>query len=224
MRYGIICVDALLLYRMATKVLIFEDNESLRKSVQTLLLWNEYFDVVAAREDAITALVDIATWLPDVVLMDIDMPKSNGVEAVIEIRKKNPDLPIIMFTVFEDDDNIFNAIRAGANGYLLKKNFEQIPQAIMDVISGGAPMTSSVAKKVLSFVTKNTHKKSTDTYNLSQREVELLEYIVKGFSFKMIASELKISLETVRTHVKNIYKKLQVNSATEAVYKYTQIK
>jgi DNA-binding NarL/FixJ family response regulator len=207
---------------MAIKVLIFEDNENLRKSVQTLLLWNADFDVVSARTDAITVLQDIETWHPDVILMDIDMPLSNGVDAVTQMRNANCDIPVIMFTVFEDDENIFNAICAGANGYLLKKNFEQIPSAIIDVMNGGAPMTSSVAKKVLRFVPNNKVQKNEDVENLSTRETELLEYIVKGFSYKMIASEMKISLETVRSHVKNIYKKLQVNSATGAVYKFMQ--
>jgi DNA-binding NarL/FixJ family response regulator len=207
---------------MAIKVLLFEDNENLRKSVQTLLLWNADFDVVSARTDAITALQDIDTWHPDVILMDIDMPLSNGVDAVAQIRKANYNIPIIMFTVFEDDDHIFNAICAGANGYLLKKNFEQIPNAIIDVMNGGAPMTSSVAKKVLQFVTINKPQKNEEVENLSARETELLELIVQGFSYKMIASELKISVETVRSHVKNIYKKLQVNSATGAVYKFMQ--
>jgi DNA-binding NarL/FixJ family response regulator len=131
-------------------------------------------------------------------------------------------VPVIMFTVFEDNENIFNAICAGANGYLLKKNFEQIPAAIQDVMTGGAPMTSSVAKKVLTFVpTSNTEKKS-EQENLSPREVEILNYVVKGYSYKMIAAELNLSLETVRSHIKKVYKKLQVNSATAAVYKYTQ--
>jgi DNA-binding NarL/FixJ family response regulator len=207
---------------MAIKVLIFEDNENLRKSVQTLLLWNADFDVVSARNDAITVLQDIETWKPDVILMDIDMPLSNGVDAVAQIRKAKYEIPVIMFTVFEDDDNIFNAICAGANGYLLKKNFEQIPSAILDVMNGGAPMTSSVAKKVLRFVPNNKPQKNEEVENLSARETELLELIVKGFSYKMIANEMKISVETVRSHVKNIYKKLQVNSATGAVYKFMQ--
>jgi DNA-binding NarL/FixJ family response regulator len=209
---------------MAIKVLIFEDNDNLRKSVQTLLLWNADFDVVAARPDAVTALQDIELWLPDVILMDIDMPLSNGVDAVASIRKSHLDLPIIMFTIFEDDDNIFNAICAGANGYLLKKNFEQIPSAIIDVMNGGAPMTSSVAKKVLSFVPNKRQTQQQELTNLTAREIELLEYIVKGFSYKMIASEMNISLETVRSHVKHVYRKLQVNSATGAAFKYSQSK
>lgn len=206
---------------MAIKVLIYEDNEPLRKSIETLLMWDEGFDVVAAMEDAVSLMQDVIVLKPDVVLMDIDMPLSNGVEAVTSIRKMFNDLPIIMFTVFEDDENIFKAIQAGANGYLLKKNFDQIPGALKDVLDGGAPMTSSVAKKVLSFVPKNNLELSSKIESLSVRETEILQLITKGFSYKMIGQQLFIATETVRTHIKKIYKKLQVNSATEAVYKFT---
>jgi DNA-binding NarL/FixJ family response regulator len=207
---------------MAIRILIYEDNENLRKSIQTLLLWNTKFDLIAAMPNAISAANDIAVLKPDVILMDIDMPECNGVHAVTAIRKVNSEVPIIMFTVFEDSDNIFNAICAGANGYLLKSEFAQIPTAIDDVLAGGAPMTSSVAKKVLSFVPqKNTQKANEAKELLSARETEVLEYVVKGYSYKMIAADMNIGVETVRTHIKKIYKKLQVNNATEAVYKYT---
>jgi DNA-binding NarL/FixJ family response regulator len=207
---------------MTIKVLIYEDNESLRKSIQTLLLWNSEFDVVAAMPNAISVTDDIAVLKPDVILMDIDMPDCTGVQAVTRIRATNNNIPVIMFTVFDDDENIFNAICAGADGYLLKKNFDQIPAAIKDVLNGGAPMTGSVAKKVLTFVPQNKSPKNPYIETLSPREKEILEYIVKGYSYKMIAAELNIATETVRSHIKKIYKKLQVNSATEAVYKFSQ--
>jgi DNA-binding NarL/FixJ family response regulator len=206
---------------MAIKVLIYEDNINLRKSIETLLLWDADFDVVAALSDAAYVKDDVKALQPDVILMDIDMPRSNGVEAVTQIRKTDVELPIVMFTVFEDDENIFNAIRAGANGYLLKKNFDQIPASLKDVLDGGAPMTSSVAKKVLNFIPKNNAKSNEEIDSLSKREIEILEHITKGYSYKMIGGKLAIATETVRTHVKKIYKKLQVNSATEAVYKFT---
>jgi DNA-binding NarL/FixJ family response regulator len=209
---------------MAIKVLIYEDNESLRKSVQTLLQWNNEFDVVAAMPDAISVTDDITILKPDVILMDIDMPGGNGVAAVTTIRHTGNQVPVIMFTVFDDEENIFNAICAGANGYLLKKNFEQIPASIKDVLDGGAPMTGSVAKKVLSFVPQNKITKNPEMEILSAREREILEYIVKGYSYKMIAAEINIATETVRSHIKKIYKKLQVNSATEAVYKFNSKK
>ena len=205
---------------MAIKVLIYEDNENLRKSIQTLLLWNKDFDIVAAMSNANSVTEDVVLLKPDVVFMDIDMPGCNGVDALIKIRETGSTVPVIMFTIFEDEENIFNAICAGANGYLLKKNFDQIPAAIKDVLDGGAPMTSSVAKKVLSFVPPQKIAKNPQVETLSSREKELLEYIVKGYSYKMVAAEMGIATETVRSHIKKIYKKLQGNSATEAVYKF----
>jgi DNA-binding NarL/FixJ family response regulator len=209
---------------MPIKILLYEDNENLRRSVQALLLWNNEFDVVAAMPNASSVKEDISILKPDMILMDIDMPGCNGVEAVKQLRSVDENMPVVMFTVFDDDENIFNAICAGANGYLLKKNIEQLPASIKDVMSGGAPMTSSVAKKVLSFIPKHKAAKSVEAETLSPREKEILEYIVKGYSYKMIAAELNIATETVRSHIKKIYKKLQVNSATEAVYRFTQSK
>jgi DNA-binding NarL/FixJ family response regulator len=207
---------------MAIKVLLYEDNENLRNSVAAMLQWNGAYSLVGAMPNATTVQQDINQLQPDVVLMDIDMPYTNGVDAVKMIRTINTTLPVIMFTVFEDNENIFNAICAGANGYLLKKNFEQIPASIIDVLNGGAPMTSSVAKKVLGFIPKTTAESSAATKTLTSKETEILEYVVKGYSYKMIANELAISLETVRSHIKKIYKKLQVNNATSAIYKYTR--
>lgn len=205
---------------MGIKVLIYEDNESLRKSIQTLLLWNNEFEVVAAMPNANSVVEDITVLKPDIIFMDIDMPGCSGVDAVTNIRAAGNSVPVVMFTVFDDEENIFNAICAGANGYLLKKNFDQMPSAIKDVMEGGAPMTSSVAKKVLSFIPQQQSSKNPQIETLSAREKELLEYVVKGYSYKMVAAEMGIATETVRSHIKKIYKKLQVNSATEAVYKF----
>jgi DNA-binding NarL/FixJ family response regulator len=189
-----------------------------------MLQWNTDFNLVNALPDATRVIEDITLFDPDVVLMDINMPNSNGVEAVTQLRTVNDSVAVIMFTVFEDDENIFNAICAGANGYLLKRNFDQIPSAIKDVMEGGAPMTSSVAKKVLGFVPRHKKAKVNDSPALSAREIEILELVEKGFSYKMIATEINISIETVRTHIKHIYRKLQVNSATGAVHKFQQSK
>jgi DNA-binding NarL/FixJ family response regulator len=207
---------------MATKILIYDDNANLRNSMQTMLQWNDAFEVVAALPNPSNVVKDVEKFQPDVVLMDIDMPGTNGVEAVILIRQHNESLPIIMVTVFEDNENIFNALCAGATGYLLKNNFEQIPAAIKDVMQGGAPMTGSVARKVLHLFKKAMPEKKAQSEGLTNREVETLQYLVKGYSYKMIAEELQISLETVRTHIKKIYRKMQVSSATGAVYKFMQ--
>lgn len=205
---------------MAIKVLLYEDNANLRQSISTMLQWNHDYDLVADLPEATHVLADIKALKPEVVLMDINMPNSNGVEALKQIREVDETLPVIMFTVFEDDENIFNAICAGANGYLLKRNFDQIPAAIKDVLQGGAPMTSSVAKRVLSFIPKAKTEKAEEPDTLSKREAEILGYVAKGYSYKMIGDALGISTETVRTHIKRIYRKLQVNSATGAVHKF----
>lgn len=215
-----LCIIFMHRKNMPVKVLLYEDNEPLRQSIKTLMQWNPEFELVAAMPNAVSLLTDIETFAPDVILMDIDMPPSNGVEAVQRLRETNATLPVIMLTVFDDNDNIINAICAGASGYLLKKDMEQLIPAIKDVLNGGAPMTSSVAKKVLQLFPGKQEKKVTPE-GLTTRETELLQCMVKGYSYKMIADELQISIETVRSHIKKIYKKLQVSSATEAVYKAT---
>ncbi len=208
---------------MAVNIILYEDNNNLRNSVVSLLEWNKEYNILAAMPDAINAANDVIALKPSVILMDIDMPQSNGVDAVTQIRQINTDVPIIMFTVFEDDENIFNAICAGANGYILKKNFEKLPEAIEDVLNGGAPMNSTIAKKVLGFVSKLKPIKNPNENLLTTRENEIVSYMAKGFSYKMIGDELKIATETVRTHIKRIYKKLQVNNATGALSKLNRL-
>ncbi|MFN8250956.1 MAG: response regulator transcription factor [Ferruginibacter sp.] len=209
---------------MPFKVILYEDNESLRNSLCSLLQWNSDVEITAALSNAQTVLTDLAQFKPDVVLMDIDMPVVNGVQALQQIRKLYPELPVIMLTIFDDNENIFNAICAGASGYLLKKNFDQIIPSVKDVLNGGAPMTGSIAKKVLSLFPRPAVKAADEEQLLSARETELLQLLVKGYSYKMIADEMNISIETVRSHIKKVYKKMQVNSATEAVYKAMQDK
>ena len=205
---------------MAYKIIIYDDNEMLRTSIAALLNISIHFEVMAAFANPLEVITDLDTFKPDVLLMDIDMPEMTGVQAVQKIRNANINVPIIMLTVFEDNENIYNAICAGASGYLLKKaNPDSVALAILDVLDGGAPMTSSIAKKVLQLFLKIPNKKSENTNMLSPRELEILQYLQKGYSYKMIAAEIFISYETVRTHIKNIYKKMQVNSATEAIAK-----
>lgn len=206
---------------MPVKVLLYEDNEHLRQSIKTLMQWNDEVELQAAMPDASTLLADIAAFHPDVILMDIDLPPENGVKAVQLLRSKNKDLPVIMLTVFEDNEHIIDSICSGANGYLLKKDMEHLVPAIRDVLAGGAPMTSTIARKVLQLFPGKQDKKE-DPGNLTPKESEILHWLVKGYSYKMIAAEMKIGIETVRSHIKKIYKKLQVSSATEAVYKATR--
>lgn len=204
---------------MAVKILIYDDNEALRISMEALITEQPDFELSAAMPNAETVTTDLKELKPDVILMDIDMPIVSGVQAVKSIRRINKDIPIIMLTVFDDNENIFNAICAGASGYILKRYAtEEIPGAIRDVLTGGAPMTGSVARKVLMMVpqAKNEEQERSD---LSRKEIEILQLLVNGYSYKMIAAELKISIDTVRFHIKKIYDKLHVHSATEAVSK-----
>ena len=204
---------------MGIKVLLYDDNEALRTSMEALITEDNGFELVAAMPNAETVETDIRELQPDVVLMDIDMPVVNGVEAVKRISRINDRLPVIMLTVFDDNENIFNAICAGASGYILKRYAtEEIPSAIRMVLTGGAPMTGSVARKVLMMVpqAKTTEQEKS---NLSEKETSILQFLVNGYSYKMIAAELKISIDTVRFHIKKIYDKLHVHSATEAVSK-----
>lgn len=204
---------------MATSILLYDDNESLRVSMEALISEQPDFELLAAFSNAETVATDILEMKPDVILMDIDMPVVNGVEAVKKIRKTNSTLPIIMLTVFDDNENIFNAICAGASGYILKRYAtEEIPAAIRDVLTGGAPMTGTVARKVLQMVPQAKNQEQEKS-NLTKKETEILQLLVNGFSYKMIAAELKLSIDTVRFHIKKIYDKLHVHSATEAVSK-----
>jgi DNA-binding NarL/FixJ family response regulator len=151
--------------------------------------------------------------------MDIDLPGKSGIEGVREVKSAYPKVEVIMITVFEDDDRIFKALQAGATGYLLKKtSLHSMIQAIQEVHAGGAPMSPSIARKVLQmpFALKNDN---VSEYNLSQREIEIMKLLSKGLSYKMVAEELFISIDTVRSYIKRIYEKLHVHSITEAIHK-----
>ena len=201
------------------RILIYDDSEVFRVSMQSLLNDHPDFELLAAMPNAETIEIDLQELKPDVILMDIDMPDVNGVEAVKRIRKKNKELPIIMLTIFDDNENIFNAICAGASGYILKGYAtEEIPYAIRNVISGGAPMTGAIAKKVLQMVPQS---KTIEQENgkLSKKETEILVFLSKGHSYKMIAAELDITIDAVRFHIKKIYDSLHVHTAAGAVSK-----
>lgn len=203
---------------MEYKVIIYDDDEMLRQSISYLLSLEPNFLVLSAKSNPLSVLEDIEDYAPDVILMDIEMPAMTGVEAVIKIRSKHPNIPVLMLTSFEDNDHIYQALCAGASGYLLKTtNPESIADSIIDVVNGGAPMTSSIAKKVLSIFAHKPVPVENGKEKLTKRETEILGFLVKGNSYKMIASDMFISVETVRSHIKNIYKKLQVNNASGAV-------
>lgn len=201
-----------------TNILLYDDNEVLRESIRLLIESDGTAMVQATMPNAETVEADLDMFSPDVILMDIDMPGVNGVEAVKRIRKINQEIPIIMITVFEDNENIFNALCAGASGYILKKSIDkELTSAITMVLAGGAPMTGIVAKKVLTMLPQK--QQDQEKTNLTSKESSILQFLVNGYSYKMIAADLQISIDTVRFHIKKIYDKLHVHSATEAVSK-----
>ena len=199
-----------------TKIVIFEDNTRLRESLKTLLNGVEGYTVCGDYDNCLHAAAIIAEFEPGVVIMDIDMPGVDGIEGLRIIKERAPHTYIIMHTVFEDEEKLFSCLCHGANGYILKNtSFVNLLDAINNVLHGGAPLSPVIAKKVLqSFQTTPAGRLQ---YHLSERETEVLKYLVKGFSYKMIASSCFISLDTVRGHIRNIYAKLHVNCGREAV-------
>lgn len=200
------------------KVVIIEDIKEIREGLQMLIDGSDGFmcaRTFANAEDAIEQLPDIS---PDVALMDINLPGINGIEAVRKLKPQCNSTQFIMSTVYEDDDSIFESLKAGASGYLLKKTApSKILDSIMEVFHGGSPMSGQIARKVIaSFQQKDSIDESAI---LTQREKEILKSLAKGLRYKEIAAELNIGLETVRTHARNIYEKLQVQSRTEAINK-----
>jgi DNA-binding NarL/FixJ family response regulator len=201
---------------MAVRILIFEDNDSLRESLMGLIRLNESFELVGAYPDVLRAVDQFRIATPDVILMDIDMPGMTGIQAVQQIRTVDATVKILMLTVFDDNQHVFDAIKAGASGYLLKKHITQrLFSCIDELMEGGAPMSPSIARMVIS----SMQSQSPTHYGLTGREKEILGLLSKGESYKLIAGQLGISLDTVRTHIKKIYEKLQVHSQTEAVSK-----
>ena len=201
------------------KVIIYDDQTSIRDAVKMLLSLESSIEVVGSFANCLNIDSQIKKIDPDLVLMDIDMPEINGIEGVKKVKNINPHIQIIMLTVFDDDDKIFRSIQAGANGYLLKKSIsEELIPAVLNSSNGGSSISPSVASKVLeAFRLKN--KKNNEIYNLSKKEHQVLEQLAQGLSYKQIADINFVSVETIRSHVKNIYLKLHVNSATEAVVK-----
>lgn len=208
---------------MNIRVAIFEDNKTIRNSIQTLLQADLCFDVVGIFADAHDCVQQVLACNPDVVLMDIQLPGIHGIEAVRILKREIPTVQILIQTVFEDEDRIFESIQAGASGYILKSSLNQTLQgAVKELYGGGAPMTPLVARKVMNIIYQskgNYTRQKPAEYNLTAKEKEVLGHIVNGLSYKMIAGDMHISYETVRSHVKKIYEKLHVASLTEVVAK-----
>lgn len=203
---------------MSIGILIYDDSTSLRESLERLIQCSDDFLVVGSFTDPSLVEEQVKGLDPDVILMDIDMPHRNGIEAVQTIRGFNSKVAIIMLTVFEDNRHVLDAICAGASGYLLKKHIsDRLYDSIQEVLHGGAPMSPGIARQVIESMQQRV--RDEDKYGLTRREKDILQSLSKGNSFKLIAADLSISIDTVRTHIKRIYEKLQVHSQVEAVSK-----
>ena len=201
------------------KILIYEDNPNLRESLSNLLTLTKEYLVIGSFPDCMKVEEQVKQLQPDVILMDIDMPGINGIEAVKKIRQFNTGVQILMITVFDDNNHVYDALYSGANGYLLKKYIsDKVVHSIQEVLHGGAPMSPAIARMIIGNMQRPVESVSHD-YQLTNREKEILQLLSKGNSFKMIASDLSISIDTVRTHIKRIYDKLHVRSQIEAVSK-----
>lgn len=203
---------------MSYKLVIFEDNARLRQSLEMLLNDEVLFRVMGAYTDCRNAVQAIEDTGAELVVMDIDMPGITGLEGVEQIKAVYPDVKVVMHTVFDDDTRIFDSLCKGADGYLLKNTPPlQLIQSLEEVMKGGAPMSPFVAQKVFQYFRQK--QVVNDEYNLTPREKEVLELLVKGNSYKMIAHQCQVSIDTVKRHLQNIYHKLHVNCGTEAVAK-----
>ncbi len=204
---------------MPITVSIVEDNEKLRGTLARVLNRADGFQCVSQYASAEDALKELPRVKPDVVLMDINLPGMNGVECVRQLKPLLPETQVMMLTVYEDTENIFNALAAGANGYMLKRTTSQeLIEAIHEVKRGGSPMTMHIARKVVQSFQKSAPAQSAE--KLSEREQQVLDLLSQGLIYKEIADKLQISYETVHTYIRRIYEKLQVRTRTEAVAKF----
>lgn len=203
-------------------VAIVEDNNVIREGLGALINGTTGYSCIGAYSNCEDFLNKLLTIQPDVVLMDIGLPGMNGIEGVRLALEKKPDINILMLTVYEDSEKIFDALCAGACGYLVKKTPPaKLLEAIKDVYEGGSPMSSNVARQVITTFkeSKNTYEKKSDYELLSEREKSVLSLLADGYNYQEIADFLFISVDTVRHHIRNIYKKLHVHSQSEAVAK-----
>jgi DNA-binding NarL/FixJ family response regulator len=202
------------------RIMIVEDQEEVREGLRMLINGSEGFHCTAACRSAEDALEKLADANPDVVLMDINLPGMKGTECVVHIMTMRPEIQVMMLTVFENTDEIFRSLEAGATGYLLKKTPpSRLLEAIRDLVSGGSPMSSEIARKVVQKFRQPPGPKFPEA-SLTPREEEILSYLAKGYLYKEIANSLFINIETVRSHIHKIYQKLHVRTRSEVLLKY----
>jgi len=207
---------------MPIKICIVEDNAQLRESVALVLNRAPGLCCTSTYGSAEAALHDLPAQKPDVALVDIHLPGMNGIECVAELKAQLPQLQVLMLTRYEQSDMIFDSIRAGASGYLLKHtSAADLIQAVEQVHAGGAPMTMQIARKVINHF-QQIRKPASDVEKLTQREQEVLNFLAKGYLYKEIAGTLGISINTLRNHLRAIYDKLHVHSRTEATVKFLE--
>jgi len=205
---------------MPIKVSIIEDDDWIRENLAARIRQTAGFQCVGSCRSAEQALSEVPRNAPDVILMDINLPKMNGIECVRQLKALIPTAQILMLTVYEDSDKIFNSLLAGASGYLLKRTPQaEILEAIAEVHRGNSPMTGHIARKVVQYFNQRGTAGS-DVEKLSKREREVLDHLARGVPYKEIAGELSVSIDTIRVHIKGIYGKLHVHSRGEAVAKY----
>lgn len=205
---------------MSIQVAIVEDDEGIRAGLTHMIERSPGFRFAGSHADAESALEQLPSSKADVVLMDINLPKMDGVECVRQLKPKMPGTQFIMLTVYEDNERLFQSLMAGANGYLLKRTPPaKLLAAIREVNAGGSPMSPQIARRVVQLF-RLAPQPSSDVEQLTPREKEILDQLSKGFRYKEIVDNLGMSIDTVRTHIRNIYEKLRVHSRTEAVIKY----
>jgi NarL family two-component system response regulator LiaR len=202
------------------RICIVEDKEDLREGMNMMLQMSQHYELVGSYANAEAALKEIPKVRPDAVLMDINLPGASGIECVATLKNAFPEILFMMCTAYEDNDKIFDSLKSGASGYILKTEGPKIIiEALDDLFAGGSPMSSNIARKVVASFT-NMYKKNAVVETLSDREKMVLDQLAKGLIGKEVADVLNISWGTVRKHVQNIYKKLQVNTRVEAVNLY----
>ncbi|MBL0181392.1 MAG: response regulator transcription factor [Chitinophagaceae bacterium] len=200
------------------KICIVEDLKEVRDGMASLLTLDERFEVLATFPDAEKATEELPAWQPDIVIMDINLPGMNGIECIKKVKPQCPQSQFIMFTIYEDDEKVFEALNAGASGYLLKKTpLGKITESLLELHEGGSPMSTQIARKVINRLRNNESSGNIDM--LSIRENEILQCLATGLLYKEIAAKLSISTGTVRQHIHRIYEKLHVQNRTEALNK-----